>query len=169
MKTFIFTLFLASNLFSLGLDAIPQKVILQGDDGGKTDGTLWDSSTLKDKVFVVFYVDPDEKDTNNNFSEALKEKKFDLNNYGSVAIVNMAATWMPNIAIESKLKSKQKKFPNALYIKDKKKVLVKKWNLEDDASNVAVFGKDGKVLYFKSGKLDKNEIDKVLRLIEDNL
>jgi predicted transcriptional regulator len=75
----------------------------------------------------------------------------------------------PNFIIEALLKSKQKKFPHALYVKDKKKVLVKKWHLADDASNVVIFSKDGKVLYFKNGKLDKNEISKVIQLIKDNL
>jgi len=46
---------------------------------------------------------------------------------------------------------------------------VKRWQLADDASNVVVFGKDGKVLYFKDGKLSQEDITNVLKLIKDNL
>ncbi len=169
MKKLILGLILFSlQLFGLQLDEVPPIVNLDEKNGGKADNSAWSSDMLKDKVFVLFYVDPDERNVNEEFSQALKDKKFDKEKYGSVAIVNMAATWMPNFAIESKLKTKQEKYPNALYVKDKKKVLVQKWGLADDASNIVVFGKDGKVLYFKKGKLTKDEILKVLQLIEDN-
>ncbi len=167
-KLILISLLFSLQLFGLQLGETPPLVNLEGKDGGKTDGSAWNSTKLKDRVFVLFYVDPDERSTNEEFSQALQDKKFDKQKYGSVAIVNMAATWMPDFAIESKLKAKQEKYPNALYVKDKRKTLVKKWGLADDASNIVVFGKDGKVLYFKKGKLAKDEILKVLQLIEDN-
>ncbi len=169
MKKLILGLILFNlQLFGLQLGDTPPAVNLEGKDGGKTDGSAWNSHMLKGRVFVLFYVDPDERSTNEEFSQALKDKKFDKQKYGSVAIVNMAATWMPDFAIASKLKTKQEKYPNALYVKDKKKVLVQKWGLADNASNIVIFGKDGKVLYFKKGKLAKDEISKVFQLIEDN-
>jgi predicted transcriptional regulator len=99
----------------------------------------------------------------------LKKRHFDRSNYASVAIVNLAATWMPNALIESKLKSKQKEFPDTTYVKDKKKVLVGKWNLADDNSDVLVFDKSGALIYKKFGKLSAKEITFVLELIEKNL
>ena len=39
----------------------PKSITLKGEDGGKVDGTPWDSDSIKDKVYVLFYVDPDEK------------------------------------------------------------------------------------------------------------
>lgn len=167
-KLILVSLIFSLQLFGLQLGETPPKINLEGEDGGKTDGSSWNSLMLKDRVFVLFYVDPDERSTNEEFSQALKDKKFDKQKYGSIAIVNMAATWMPDFAIESKLKTKQEKYPNALYVKDKRKILVQKWGLADDASNIVVFGRNGKVLYLKKGKLEKDEILKVLRLIEDN-
>ncbi len=165
MKKFVLgVMFFVFELSALEIGQMPPAVTLDSVDGSK-----WDSNMLKDRVHVLFYVDPDKKDVNNNFSEALKMKKFPSDKYRSVAIVNLEATWMPNVIIESKLKEKQKKFPNALYVKDKKKVLVQKWGLKDDASNIVILGKDAKVLYLKSGKLDKNEIEKTLQLIKDKL
>ncbi len=167
---FIGILFLMSyKLFALQLGEVPVDINLSGKDGGKVDGSSWSSSMLTGKVSVLFYVDPDKKDLNSAFSEALKKRNFSLDSYQSIAIVNLAATWIPDIAIESKLKAKQKKYPKAIYVKDKNKILVKKWNLADDESNIVVFGKDAKVLYFKNGKLEDDEITKVLQLIENNL
>jgi len=159
---------LMSSLWAVSVGEVPKSVTIDGDDGGLVAGGAWNSSMLSEKVHVLFYVDPDEKDTNEAFSAALKAAAFDRSKYASVAIVNLAATWKPNIVIEALLKSKQKKFPHAIYVKDKNKVLVKEWDLKDDSSDILVFDKSGKVLYTKAGKLDTAEIAKVLSLIKEN-
>jgi len=133
------------------------------------DGSAWNSSTIADKVYVMFYVDPDEKDTNNEFSATLKEKKYDRNNYGSIAVINLAATWKPNFVIESILEGKQEEFPDTIYIKDKNSVLVNEWKVEDDASNIVIFSKSGTVLFYKSGKMSEEDIKNALKIIEENL
>ena len=168
-KVFLLLVLSASVSFALMLGQIPPSVIIDGKSGGQVDGNAWDSTMLNGKVYVLFYVDPDKKDLNEAFTEALHEKQFSYDKYGSVAIVNMAATWMPNFAIEMKLKAKQKKYPNALYVRDKKKVLVKKWALEDDNSDILVFSKSGKLIFQYAGKLNQDQIDKVISLIESNL
>jgi YtfJ family uncharacterized protein len=151
------------------LGMVPTFVIIEGENGGRTDGTPWESSMLKGKIYTFFYVDPDERDLNNPLADALKAKKFDRNKVNSVAIINLAATWLPNIVLEAKLKEKQKKFPHTIYVKDKKKILVKKWNLADDNSDVLIFDKKGKLIYKKFGKVSDNEIKDVIALIEKNL
>lgn len=162
-------LFSSITLLALSSGEVPPKVIISEENGGYLDGTAWDSSMLKNKLYVLFYVDPDERETNSAFVDALKAKNYDLNYYASVAIINLAATWLPNVVLEAKLKEKQKKFPNTIYIKDRSKVLVKEWNLEDDSSNVLVLNKNGELIYTYSGKLNATEIDKVLTLIDTNL
>ena len=154
---------------ALELGKVPSKVVIDGDNGGKTDGTAWNSSMLKGKVYTVFYVDPDERDLNNGFADALKAKKFDRKKVNSVAIVNLGATWLPNMVIESKLKEKQKKFPHTTYVKDRKKVLVKQWKLADNNSDILIFDKKGKLIYKKFGKISAKEIPEVLKLIEKNI
>jgi YtfJ family uncharacterized protein len=153
----------------LPLGVVPVTVELKNELGGRLDGSGWSSSELTGKVFSVFYVDPDEKDTNNAAADALKKEAFDAKNFASVAIINMAATWAPNFAIQSSLEKKQKEFPQALYLRDNKKVLVDKWKLKDDSSNIMVFGKDGKVLFAKDGKLSTAEVDTMIKTIKDNL
>ena len=63
----------------------------------------------------------------------------------------MAATWLPNMMINIKLKSKQEKHKSTVNVKDLEKILVKKWGLKDDDSDGMLFGKDGKVLYSVDG------------------
>ena len=156
-------------LSAITVGEVPKAVIIKGDDGALISGEAWNSSMLKDKVYILFYIDPDEKDTNNDFSEALKKKDYNLETFGTVAIINLAATWLPNFAIESSLQSKQKEYPNTTYVKDKTKYLVKEWDLADDSSDISVFAKSGKLLYHYSGKLEKEEIEKVLKLIDENI
>jgi YtfJ family uncharacterized protein len=170
MKKTVISLLLAPILaFALEIGEVPLHVTLDGDNGGLVSGSAWSSTMLKDKVYVVFYVDPDEKEANAPLTEALKAKNFNRDFYGSVAIINMAATWLPNFAIASSLKEKQEKFPHTVYVKDLNKVLVKEWNLADDSSDILVFDKEGKLIYLHEGKLDDTQIQKVISLIEQNL
>ena len=162
-------LVLVGSVVAVELGKVPSSVILDGDNGGKTNGSAWNSNMLKGKVHILFYVDPDERKLNEPLSQALKKRHFDRNKYASIAMINLAATWMPNAILESKLKAKQKEFPDTIYVKDKKKVLVKKWGLADDNSDILIFDKKGELIYKKFGKLSEKEITFVLALIEKNL
>ncbi len=170
MKTVVLSALMALNLSAITLGEVPSSVVIQNDNGGMVqDGSAWNSSSIADKVYVMFYVDPDEKDTNNEFSATLKEKKYDRSNYGSLAIINLAATWKPNFVIETLLESKQEEFPDTIYVKDKNSVLVNEWKVEDDASNILIFSKRGELLFYKSGKMSKEDISNAIKIIEDNL
>jgi hypothetical protein len=148
---------------------VPSKVELKDNLGGRLDGKPWSSDELKGKVHVLFYVDPDEKDTNEDASEALKKEKFPAEKYQSVSIINMAATFMPNFLISSSLKEKQEKYPTTLFLRDYKKVLVQEWKLADDSNDVLAFDKSGKVIFRKDGKLTPEETQKLIKAIKDNL
>jgi YtfJ family uncharacterized protein len=169
--TRLFTLIFlfASGLSALTLGTPPPEVTLSKETGGTVEGDKWSSSSLRDKVHILFYVDPDEKETNNALSEALKAKHFDRNRYGSVAVINMAATWLPNFVIASSLKMKQERYPDTLYVKDKKRVLVDAWGIADDSSDILLFDKEGKLLYLHEGRVGKEGIDTIINLIEEHL
>jgi len=157
-------------LAELPVGKIPPKIVLKGDLGGRLDGTQWNSDELRSgKIIVLFYVDPDESDLNNHVSEALKAEKFPLEKYGSVAIINMSATWLPNAVLNMKLKSKQEEYKSTVYVKDLEKILVKKWGLNDDDNDVMLFGKDGKVLYSVDGKFTDTQVQEIIRAVKDNL
>ena len=161
---------LSMQLSALDVGAVPKAVTLEGDNGGYVaDDAPWSSSMLKGNIFVMFYVDPDKKDVNEPFAQELKafKKKNNLT-FQSIAIINLAATWKPNFIIESVLKEKQKQYPTTLYVKDKNSVLVKEWGVDNDASDIIVFGKDGKVLFYKSGPMDEVDTAEALRIIKEN-
>ena len=157
-------------LAELPIGEIPSKIVLKGDLGGRIDGTQWSSEELvSEKVIVLFYVDPDESELNNHVSDALKAENYPKEKYGSIGMANMAATWLPNFAINMKLKSKQEKHKETVYVKDLDKTLVKKWGLSDDNSDVIVFGKDGRVLYSVDGKFTDAQVKEIVKVVWDNL
>jgi hypothetical protein len=151
------------------LGQVPPKVELQENLGGRLDGTAWRSDELKGKVHVLFYVDPDEKDTNNEASEALDKEKFPAEKFQSVAVINMAATWMPNFAISMSIEDKQKRYPRTIYVRDYKKVLVDAWKIADDSSNILAFDQQGKLIFRKDGKLNPEDVQKLIQAIKDHL
>ena len=151
------------------IGAAPAAVTLKGDLGGRVDGTEWTSDMLKDKVWGFFYVDRDKKDINEKLEAKLKEQNFPADKYGSVAVINMDATWLPNGIIASSLKSKQEQYPTTVYVKDLKRHLVKEWKLKDDDYNALVFDKEGKVRFFKSGALADADIETMISTIKSLL
>jgi len=168
-KIILCLLVLSVYTMAIDLGKVPPAVTIEGTNGAQIDGSPWHSSMLKGKIYTVFYVDPDEKELNQALAAALKKRNFDRKKVNSVAIINLAATWIPNAILETMLEKKQKEFPQTLYVKDKKKVLVKKWHLADDNSDILIFDKSGKLIYKKFGKVSFTEIKKVIKLIEKHL
>ncbi|WP_304543154.1 YtfJ family protein [Sulfurimonas microaerophilic] len=170
LSAFLFVMVFGWSLNALTIGEVPKNIVLSGANGGLVkDGSQWSSSSLKDKVLVMFYVDPDEKDLNEEFADTLKAKKFDKEKFGSIAIINMAASWKPNFAIQMALEAKQKKFPHTLYVKDMKSVVVKEWGVADNNSDILIFSKNGKLLFNKDGKLSADEIAEAIKIIENNI
>lgn len=170
-KIFVLTAFLLMTTnFSIADESSPLPVVeLTGDLGGHLDGKDWSSESLKGKLTFFFYVDPDEKDKNQKFSDALKEQNFPSEKLGYIAMINMAATWMPNFAINSALKSSQKKYPKTLYLKDMSKTFVSKWNLADDNYHILLLDESGKVLFSRAGELPVEEYEKVFEIVRNHL
>jgi predicted transcriptional regulator len=83
---------LVGSVVAVELGKVPNSIVSDGDNGGKTDGSAWSSKMLKGKVHILFYVDPDERDLNEPLSQALKKRQFDRKKYASVAMINLAAT-----------------------------------------------------------------------------
>jgi len=150
---------------ALPVGEVFKPVTLSGEEGGLVKGGAWDPSSHAGKVVVLFYVDPDEKDLNEDAVEALSAlPKGPI--VISVAVINLAATWLPNAVIASKLKDSQKEHPLTTYVKDLDKKLVKVWGLGDDTNSLSVIGADSKVVYSYDGKLDAGEIDQMISVLK---
>lgn len=142
---------------------------LDGDNGALVTGGPWSSDQLRGRVFVLFYVDPDEKDLNEHVGEALQRENFPSATFGTVAVINMAATWMPNWVLGRALASKQKKYPRTVYIKDFDRVFVKEWGLRDNSYDIVVFDGEGVVRFTAHGKLTEEQLADMLATIETAL
>ena len=170
MKKLLFLpLLLSLSLSAVEIGSTLPSITLDGDKGGRVAGGSWASSELTGKVHLVFYVDPDESDTNNALSDAVKKSAPDRSKFASVAIINMAATWKPNFAIQSVLEGKQEKFPNTVYVKDMDKHIIEAWNVADNNNDIILLDKQGKVLFYHEGEVDAEGIKKVLKLIKENM
>ncbi len=167
---FVSAVFLVNQMvLALEMGSVPPKVELKEKIGGRLDGTPWSSEELQGKVFVVFYVSPDEGDTNNPASEALDKEKFPADKFQSYGIINMAATWLPEFTINLSLSEKQKRYPRTIYVRDYKKVLVQAWKVADYSNDIQVFDKTGKLIFRKDGKLSSEDIRKMIKAVTDNL
>lgn len=142
---------------------------LAGDDGGLVTGQAWTSDSMRGKMRVLFYVDPDEKELNEHVGQAIQKANLDKELYGSVAVINMGATWLPNFAVARSLKAKQAQYPRTVYVKDINKSLVARWGLADDGYDVVVLDPVGTVLFYGSGKLSAAQTETVVRLLAEGI
>jgi len=142
-------------------------VRLNGKAGGLVSGGGWTSNSMIGKVRVVFYVDPDEKERNDHVGLAIEKAKLDRAYYGSVAIINMGATWLPGFAVARSLKAKQKRYPRTVYVKDFEKQLVKRWGLADHGYDAIVLDAQGTVQYYGRGKLSKAQTRRVVDTLRE--
>ncbi len=155
-------------IFALQLGEKVPTAILDGKNGGYINGTAWSSKTLKGKVHLLLYADPDKKEAMSTLIDMLKSNRF-ANKLTTVAIINMKATWLPDFVIEKKLKSKQKELQHIRYVVDKSKYLVKRWHLKDNDTNILLFDKKGRLRYLHRGEIDQKELNKIIKLIQKNL
>ena len=144
-------------------------VLLEEDGGGQLDGSPWNSSSLTEKLHILMYVDPDEVGVNAHVEDALAQQNLDHEKIRSIAVINMAATWKPNFAIDIILKGKQEKFPNTLYIRDLQGELVKKWGLVDDSYHVLLVGAKGEVLFSAGDALSEVQVKELISIITETL
>lgn len=147
----------------------PPELLLDGENGGKLDGTPWDYRNYLGRIHLIFYVDPDERSDGEALEDALDAQKFKIGQVDSSAIINMKATALPNFMIGITLSAKQKKFPTTTYAKDFTKHLVKEWGLKDDAYNFIILNQKGELIYRKTGKPTPEEVNALVELIKKNL
>ena len=147
----------------------PETVLFSNEVGARVDGTPWSTESIKDRLWLLFYVAPSRRDDNEALKEALKSENFADEKLGSIAIINMASTWVPNMILESALKKNQERYPRTVYVKDFQKTLVNKWKLKDDSFEVMLFDRSGKVLLYRSGDFSPEQIKETIDLIKRNL
>ena len=155
--------FIGTVYAELSLGNKPPEIIILN---GKTDGSEWKSKDILGKVTVLFYIDPDEKEVNQLVWRALKKENFPFDQFGLIAVMNLDATWIPNAAIETMLKSRQQKNSHTIYVRDRTKELVKKWGLKDDSFVVIAFDKKGRIIFRKDDELSLEDVDILIKIVK---
>lgn len=162
LLTFLSLLWFSNIIFAV---ETPSYLTLEGERGGRLNGSPWSSDELRGKVTILFYVDPDHRDLNKPLADRLNQQDFPDSKALSMVIINMAATWVPDMILQSLLKEKQDQYPETLYINDFQKVLVNEWGLSDDAYHVMVSNHQGDRVFHQEGQFNQQQIDDLLTLI----
>lgn len=150
-------------------EVLPSLTLSDKHGGYVSDGKPWSSDSMRGRLNFVVYVDPDDKDLNNDLAERLKAEKHPSDILTSVALINLAASWKPDSLIMSALRDKQKEFPQTTYVFDKDKSVATRWQLPTDGYHVLFVDKEGRLLFEKNGQFSKQEIDQFLSLVKSEV
>jgi predicted transcriptional regulator len=136
-------------------------------DADKNEFTM---ASWAGKVLLINYVDPDESDLNEHFTDAMKKAKDEgrlkEETYKGIGIADCAATWKPNFAIRAIAGRKAKKY-NTTILFDYDAELREAWGLKKDTSNIILLDKNRKVAAIVRGKVPEDQVERLVQLAAD--
>ena len=122
------------------------------------------------KVLNIIYVDPDKKDLNEHYADALKKAKNDgllrEATYKGIGIADCAATWKPDFLIRKIAAKKAKKFKTVILF-DLDASLRTAWGLKKDTSNVILLDKNRVCRAIIRGRVPDGQVDSLVQLAID--
>lgn len=119
-----------------------------------------------EKHILIFYVDPDARNQNAEFTEYLENNKIKSDKIFSFGIVNLADTFLPNSLVRTFVRVKERKVKEAIFT-DPSHILRDAWQIGDVNGKYTVLfiTKDKKIAYYGSGELSKDQIDLFFKTI----
>jgi uncharacterized protein len=168
------TLLLIAGCMLLGSPAFGEelKVGMKASDWSfkDADDQAFTMDSWEGKVLVVNYVDPDESDLNDHFTDALKKAKdeglLSPETYKGIGIADCAATWKPNFAIRAIAGRKAKKY-NSTILFDIDASLRNAWGLGKDTANVVVLDKNRICRAIVRGRVPDDQVAALVQLTID--
>jgi len=142
---------------------------LKGENGGLCGGKEWNSKVLKDKVNLVLYVDPDKQDWVKPLVMKLDSINYSPDSLGVTFILNTDATIIPDFIIRNRVQEKAKTSTNIAYVLDRKKLLVRQWNLKDDNINILLLDSSGKIIQKHHGQMTRKFINQFITKIDQSI
>jgi predicted transcriptional regulator len=128
------------------------------------------SPEFSNRVLLVMYVDPDEKDLNVHVEDALlKERDGGHLNpaaFRSFGVTNLKDTKIPNFLIRQIVKSKQDK-TGAMILLDYDHTLLNLWGLRRNSSDVILLDKNRVCRFIHRGQVPPEELTKLIALIKE--
>jgi predicted transcriptional regulator len=132
------------------------------------DGKDYTMATWAGKVLVVNYVDPDEADLNEHFTDALKKAKDDGRltdeKYKGIGIADCAASWKPDFAIRAIAGRKAKKYKTVILF-DYDATLRNAWGLAEDTANVVILDKNRVCRAVVRGRVSDDLVERLVNLV----
>ena len=172
MKRAWIWLALAALLMAAPAAAEELKVGMKASDWSfpDADGKQFTMDTWAGKVLSISYVDPDESDLNEHYTDALKKAKDDGRlsdeHYKGFGIADCAATWKPDFAIKAIAGNKAKKY-NPTILFDTDATLRNAWGLAKDTSNVIILDKDRVCRAVVRGRVPDDQVEALVQLVVD--
>ena len=148
------------------------KIGMQASDWSfkDADGKSFTMESWANKVLVVNYVDPDESDLNEHFTDALKKAKdeglLSPEKYKGIGIADCAATWKPNFAIRAIAGRKAEKYKSTILF-DVDASLRNAWGLEKDTANVIILDKNRICRAILRGRVPDDQVASLVQLTID--
>jgi len=134
------------------------------------DDKLFTMESWAGKVLLVTYVDPDESDLNEHFTDAMKKAKDDgllkEETYKGIGIADCAATWKPDVLIRAIAGRKAKKY-NTIILFDYDASLRNAWGLGKDTSNVILMDKNHVCRAIVRGRVPDDQVASIVKLAID--
>jgi uncharacterized protein len=135
-----------------------------------SEGKAFSMASWAGKVLLVTYVDPDESDLNDHFTDAMKKAKDEGllkdESYKGIGIADCKATWKPDVLIRTIAGNKAKKY-NTTILFDYDATLRNAWGLETDTSNVILLDKNRVVRVIVRGKVPESEVASIVKMAID--
>lgn len=169
MKKIVVWLTATMALYALPAFAGELNVGMQASDWSFADSEkkVHTMGSWQGKVLLVNYVDPDESDLNEHFTDAMKKAKDEGRlkeaHYKGIGIADCAATWKPNFAIRGIAGRKAKKY-NTTILFDYKATLRDAWGLKKDTSNIILLDKNRKCAAIIRGRVPDEQVDELVKL-----
>ena len=134
------------------------------------DGKVFTMESWAGKVLMVNYVDPDESDMNEHFTEAIKKAKEEgrlkSETYKGIGIADCKATWKPNVAIRLIAGKKAEKYKTVILF-DYDATLRTAWGLKKDTANMILLDKNRVCRAIVRGRVPDDQVEKLVQLAVD--
>lgn len=134
------------------------------------EGKTFTMDSWAGKVLLVNYVDPDESDLNEHFTEAMKKAKNEgllkEETYKGIGIADCAATWKPNFLIRAIAGDKAKKYKTIILF-DYDGTLRNAWGLKKDTANAILLDKNRICRAIIRGRVPDEQVQSLVQMAID--
>ncbi|MBW2559744.1 MAG: hypothetical protein JRE40_02690 [Deltaproteobacteria bacterium] len=134
------------------------------------DNNLYTMQSWAGKVLLVNYNDPDEKDMNSHFNDAVKEEVknglLEEATFKGIGIADCKASWKPDSLIRSFGASAAKKY-NTIILFDYDASLRNAWGLKEDSANAILLDKNGVCRAIVRGRVPDDQVVSLIQLAVD--